>query len=87
MTFRDGDKIYRGGTAVEIVRALEQDAADYPRRGESLRLFLRWSLARLGDCIPPRELDLSDRLDDETLALNYLYLRDEYEIGRFSAAP
>jgi hypothetical protein len=30
----------------------------------------------------PHDLDLSDRLEDDALALSYLYLRDEYGAGR-----
>ena len=82
MIFRTNEKEYSGVSALEIVRALESDAADYPFRGQQIRQFLRWSLARLADCIPPREMDLSDRMRDEELALNYLYLRDEYGAGK-----
>lgn len=79
--FRAGGKSYRGESAVEIVRSLERAAADYPYRGQSVRRFLRWSLERLRDSVHPRELDLSDTLEDEALALNYLCLRDEYGAG------
>ena len=81
MIFQSGGKSYRGGSAIEIVRELERDAADYPFRGQSVRQFLLWSLAHMRGQLHPRELDLSDRLDDEALALNYLYLCDEYGIG------
>jgi hypothetical protein len=64
------------------VRSLERAAADYPHRGQSIRRFLRWSLDRLGDRLPPRELGLSDTLEDEALALNYLCLCDEYGAGK-----
>ena len=79
--FRAGGKSYRGESAVEIVRSLERAAADYPYRGQSIRQFLRWSLGRLRDSVHPRELDLSDTLEDEALALNYLCLCDEYGAG------
>ena len=82
IVFRTGEKEYRGVSAVEIVRALEADAMDYPHRGQSIRHFLNWSLARLVELIPPRETDLSDRIEDEELALNYLFLRDEYGAGK-----
>jgi hypothetical protein len=82
MLFQAGGKSYRGASAVEIVRSLERAAADYPHRGQSIRRFLRWSLDQLGDSLPPRELDLSDTLEDEALALNYLCLCDEYGAGR-----
>ena len=81
MIFQVGGKDYRGASATEIVRALELDTPDYPCQGQPLRQFLLWSLNKLGDKLPARELDLSDRLPDEALALNYLYLRDEYGAG------
>jgi hypothetical protein len=81
MIFQVGEKDYRGESATEILRALERDTADYPYRGQPLRKFLCWSLSQLGDKLPARELDLSDRLPDEALALSYLYLRDEYGAG------
>lgn len=81
MIFRTGGKYYRGATAVEIARALERDAGDYTHPGQTIRQFLLWSLDRLRDRVPPRELDLSDRLDDEALAFSYLCLCDEYGAG------
>ena len=82
MVFQTKKKDYCGSSALEIVRALEQDTRNYPHRGQSIRQFLSWSLARLGNFIPPREMDLSDRMEDEALALNYLFLRDEYGAGK-----
>ncbi|MBK9154335.1 MAG: hypothetical protein IPM25_08980 [Chloracidobacterium sp.] len=87
LTFRTNNKKYLGSTALEIVRALEADAENYRHRGQSLRQFLVWSLQSLSDRLPPRDLDLSDRLDDDELALSYLYLRDEYGAGKFEATP
>jgi hypothetical protein len=81
MIFLIDGKNYRGESALEIVQALEQDATDYPHRGRPIRQFMLWSLNQLGDRVPPRELDLSDRLEDEALALSYLCLRDEYDAG------
>ena len=81
-TFQFKDKKYQGISALEIVRALESDAENYPRRGHSIRNFLRWSLVHQCDRLPPRDLDLSDRMEDDALALNYLYLRDEYGVGK-----
>jgi hypothetical protein len=81
MIFLIDGKNYRGESALEIVQALEQDAKDYPHRGRPIRQFMLWSLNQLGDRVPPRELDLSDRLEDEALALSYLCLRDEYGAG------
>ena len=82
MTFQFKGKNYRGASALDIVRALESDAEDYRLRGQSVRQFLRWSLERLSSRLPPRDLDLSDRLEDDALALSYLYLRDEYGAGK-----
>lgn len=82
MVFRTEEKNYCGSSALEIVRALERDTRNYPHRGQSVRRFLSWSLAHLADRLPPREMDLSDRMEDEALALNYLYLRDEYGAGK-----
>lgn len=84
MTFQFKGKKYRGASALDIVRALESDAEDYPHRGQSVRQFLLWSLERLGNRLPPRDLDLSDRLEDDALALSYLYLRDEYGAGKLT---
>ena len=81
MIFLVEGKYYRGESAVEIVRALEQDAMDYPHRGRPIRQFMLWSFDQLGDRVPPRELALSDGLEDEALALSYLCLRDEYDAG------
>ena len=81
LIFRIKDRIYRGDSALAVVRALEKEASDYPDRGRPIGHFLIWSLERLRDHIPPRDMDLSDRMDEEELALNYLYLRDEYGAG------
>ena len=81
MIFQVGEKKYWGESATEILRALELDTPDYPSPRQPLRQFLLWSLDRLGDRLPARELDLSDTLPDEALALSYLYLRDEYGAG------
>ncbi len=83
MIFIYNNKRYVGKTAVRIVRAVERDAAGYAGRGGSIRDFLLWSLARLVDRIPQRELDVSPNLGDETIAFNYLCLLDNYEIGTF----
>ena len=84
LIFQFNEKKYRGVTALDVVRALESDARDYPNSGQSVRQFLVWSLNTLESRLPPRDLDLSDRLDDDALALNYLYLRDEYGAGKLS---
>ena len=84
MIFLIDGKNYRGESALEIVHALEQDDTDYPHRGRPIRQFMLWSLNQQGDRVPPRELALSDRLEDEVLALSYLCLRDEYDAGELS---
>src|SRR5687767_13017505 len=85
LTFEYEGKKYRANSALEIVRALQSDSARYPNCEQSVRGFLRWSLQELHDHLPPRDLELSDRLDDNELALSYLYLRDEYGAGKLSA--
>lgn len=84
LRFQFNGKKYSGSSALDVVRAMEGDTENYPHRGQSLRQFLNWSLERLRDQLPPRDLDLSDRLRDDELALSYLYLRDEYGIGKLS---
>ena len=83
MIFILDNKKYLGKTAVRIVRALEYDAAEYPDKGGTIQDFLSWSLARMSDRIPQRELDVSGKLSDETIAFNFLCLLDSYEIGTF----
>ncbi len=82
MIFQTKKKNYHGRSALEIVRQLECDAEDYPHQGQSIRQFLRWSLRRHASRLPPRDTYLSDRMNDEELALHYLYLRDEYGAGK-----
>ena len=79
--FRTRGKDFCGRTAVEIVRALECDDGEYRDGGGTIRQYLIWSIDQLDGTISPRDLDVSDRLDDETLALGYLLLLDEYGIG------
>lgn len=81
MIFRVGGKAVGGESAGEIVRALEREEHEYTSCGGPIRQYLIWSLNRLNGSVPPRDVDLSDRLDDETLALGYLLLLDEYGIG------
>ena len=82
MVFRVDKKEYRGNAALDIVRALELDANEYPDPGQPIQVFLRWSLESLSKQIPPRDLHLSGRIKAEELALNYLCLRDEYGAGK-----
>jgi len=87
LLFRVGERVYLGATALEIVDALKREAVNGTEDSLHLREFLRRSFAQLSDRIPLRELDVSDRLDDETLALSYLYLRDEYGAGELDDVP
>ncbi len=81
MIFRLRGKRVSGGSAIEVVRALELEDKEYRYCGGPIRQYLSWSLNQLGGSVPPRELALSDRLEDETLALAYLFLLDEYGVG------
>lgn len=81
MIFRFRGKDVDGESAIEIVRSLEREEKDYMSVGGPIRPYLMWSLNQLNGSVPPRDIDLSDRLDDETLALGYLLLLDEYGIG------
>jgi hypothetical protein len=81
MIFRLGEKEVTGTSAVNVVRALEREDEEYRHRGGPIRQYLTWSLNRLNG-VPPRDLDVSDRLQDEALALGYLLLLDEYGVGQ-----
>jgi hypothetical protein len=81
MIFIFKDKIYSGETAVEIIREIERTATDYEACRARVPDFLMWSLARLADVIPLRELEISPHLSDETNAFNYLCLLDNYGLG------
>ena len=87
MVFRAGGREYQGKSALEIVEALRREAAGGDGACQTLREFLLDSLEQLGDRIPLRDLDVSDRLGDEMLALSYLYLRDEFGAGELSDVP
>ena len=86
MVFRSGGREYQGTSALEIVQALRREAGG-DGAGRTLRQFLLDSLEQLGDRIPLRDLDVSDRLDEETAAFSYLYLRDEFGAGELSDVP
>lgn len=86
MIFRAGDKEYSGSSALEIVQALKQETKSNGT-AQPVRQFLVESLGQFRDRIPLRELDVSDRLDDEMLALSYLYLRDEFGVGELKDVP
>jgi hypothetical protein len=84
MLFRIGEKEYTGKSAIDIVDALRFDTPEREHQHLSVRDFILWSMSQLSDRIPLRELDVSDKLSNEMLALNYLLLRDEYGAGALS---
>lgn len=82
MIFRFKDKEYRGATAVEVVNQMAVDAADFTARtSNTVQEFLEWSLKKMSDRLPPRELQLSERVSDEVQARGYLSLRHDFGIG------
>ena len=81
MIFRLREKDFKGGTWVEVVRSLERDDKEYRCCGGPIRQYLIWSLNQLSSTVAPRDIDLSDTLEDETLALGYLLLLEEYGVG------
>jgi hypothetical protein len=87
MVFRAEEKEYRGSSALEIVHALKREAAPAGGTAKPVRQFLLESLEQMRDRIPLREIDVSDRLSDEMLALSYLYLRDEFGAGELRDIP
>ena len=82
MVFRLQEKEVNGTSAVDVVRALERGDKEYRHCGGSIRQYLSWSLNRLGGSVPARDLDPSDRLEEEALALDYLLLLEEYGVGK-----
>ena len=84
MLFRVGEKEYAGKSAVDIVDALKTEMPNGAHEHQSVREFILWSMSQLSDRIPLRELDVSDKLGNEMLALNYILLRDEYGAGALS---
>jgi hypothetical protein len=81
MIFRTKNKSYSGRSAIEVVRSLERDDKAYGNGGGPIRQYLHWSINQLSGSVPARDLDLSHRLEDESLALAYLLLLDEYGVG------
>lgn len=82
LIFRTKSKEYKGSTAVEIVNQMVCDSAEFPAKTvNTFQEFLKWSLKKMSDRLPPRELDLSERLSDEVQARGYLSLRHDYGIG------
>ncbi|HEY9402078.1 MAG TPA: hypothetical protein VIQ24_05255 [Pyrinomonadaceae bacterium] len=87
MVFSAGDKEYSGSSALEIVQALKRETTRTGEPDKPVRQFLLESLEQFRDRIPLRELDVSNRLSDEMLALSYLYLRDEFGAGELKDVP
>jgi hypothetical protein len=81
MIFRSRGKEFKGVSWINVVRSLERDDKEYRSCGGPIRQYLSWSLNQLRGTVGPRDIDLSDRLEDETLALGYLLLLDEYGVG------
>ena len=81
MIFRTKNKSYSGRSAIEVVRSLERDDKAYGNGGGPIRQYLHWSVNQLSGSVPARDLDLSHRLEDESLALAYLLLLDECGVG------
>ena len=81
MIFRSQGKEFKGVSWIEVVRSLERDDKEYRSCGGPIRQYLTWSLNQLSGTVGPRDIHISDRLEDETLALGYLLLLDEYGVG------
>jgi len=81
MIFWLNEKEVSGTSAIKVVRALECEDKEYRHCGGPIRQYLSWSLSQFAGSVPARDLDVSDRLDDEALALAYLVLLDEYGMG------
>ena len=84
MIFHFNEKEYQGSTAIEVVRQIARDDREFSKRNSNtIREFIAWSLKKLGDELPPRELDLNNaRVSDEMQAQSYLSLRHDFGIGR-----
>jgi hypothetical protein len=87
MRFRINGTEYAGASALDIVEAMRREAARKGHECPTPFEFLRWAHAELRERVPARELDVSDRLGDDTLALNYLCLCDEYGVGELLDVP
>jgi len=83
MIFRFNDKEYKGATAIEVVEQMERDDAEFSaaQTGGTIQEFVKWSLKKMSDRLPPHEIDTSPRVDDEVQARGYLSLRHDYGIG------
>jgi len=83
MLFITKTRQFKGNSAVEIVRKMQSDAVEYGGHSKVIRDFLIWSLERMANEIPQRELDVSPDLDDETNSYNFLCLLDNFKLGTF----
>jgi hypothetical protein len=86
MIFRINAKQYSGASAIEIVRELERDSTGYSGNG-TLRDFVSWSLLQRDDCLPLREIAVTDKVSEETLAFSFLCLLDQYGLGELQNLP
>lgn len=82
MRFKYEGKEYERASAIEILRDMERDIKLCSGQRLSVKEFVSRSLASLADRIHQRDLEPSDHLSEEMLALSYLCLLDEYGVGR-----
>jgi hypothetical protein len=82
-----GTRTYCGATASQVVRAIEQEKESHPLNDDSVRGFLTWSLGRLKDRLPRPDSNARDVLGDETLALYYLCLLENYGLAQLWISP
>lgn len=87
MFFLFDNQFYSGDSAVEIVRGMMRSSEQYSGDATDIRRYLAWSLERLDDRLPVRDLLLTESLNDETVALSYLCLLDQYGLGELDTAP
>ena len=86
MVFRCCGKEYCGRSALEIVDELKRETHGLEVK-LTAREFILKSFAELRHRIPLGQLDTTGRMDDETFAFSYLYLRDEYGVGELLEVP
>jgi hypothetical protein len=87
MFFLFDNQMHIGDSAVEILRKMMRSSKEYSGNQNDIRGFLAWSLERLDDRLPVRDLLLTESLNDETVALSYLCLLDQYGLGELDTAP
>jgi hypothetical protein len=86
MVFRCSGKEYCGRSALEIVDELKRETHGLEVK-LTAREFMLKLFVELRHRIPLRQVDTTGRMDDETFALGYLYLRGEYGLGELSEVP